>query len=105
MQQFGVQTTIQDPFVRRQHSLLMQAEREDLGVLIPRAIEDPTAAKPAHATHARKACGEKMELKMQRVRTHLIRPAIKTLEPRIVCVDTLERDLQTKTRRECMRQR
>ena len=105
VQQLGVQPTVQRPLVRRHETLLEQASREDLGVLVPGAIEDPASAESAHASHTGETRGEKVELEMQSVRAHLVRPAVETLEPRVVGIDALEGDLQAEARRERVRQR
>ena len=105
VQQLGVEAAIQRPFVGRHVSLLEQAAREDLGVLVPRAVEHPTAAEAAHAAHGRETRREKVKLEMHRVRVHLLFAGVEALEPRVVHVDALEGHLQTEPRRQRARER
>src|SRR5262245_43135169 len=105
MEKLGVESAIERPLVRRHQPLLEQAVREDLGVFVPCAIEDPASSESTHAAHAGETCGQIVELQMEPVRAHLLRAAVKALEPRILGVGAFERDLQTKARREGARQR
>src|SRR4051794_12707264 len=100
VKELTVQASIELPLRFGHVSLLVQPAREHLGVLVPCAVQNPSAAEAPHAAHRGEAGREEMQLQMQRVRAHSFRLAIEVLEPGIVTVHTLETELETETRSE-----
>ncbi|MCU0619231.1 MAG: hypothetical protein MUF40_04920 [Gemmatimonadaceae bacterium] len=92
--------------MRGEELLLEEAPGEDLGVLVPGAVEDPAAPLRAHAAHVAEAGGEEVKLEAEGVlRLGAGVGAVEAGEPGVVVVDRLQRGLETEATREGGRER
>src|SRR3954468_23408901 len=99
MQELHVQPTVELPLGPGHQPFLEVPAREDLRVLVPGAIEHPTPARTANAAHALEASREKVQLEAQGMRTHPLEPAaVEPLEPGVLVVHALERELKPEAR-------
>jgi hypothetical protein len=105
VQELDVESQVKIVLDTRHESALVQSVREHFGVLVPGSIENPASALGAHAAHRGEASGEKMELQLERIRLSAVAVAVEQLEPGVVFVDALERQLESEPRGERSRQR